>query len=96
MDNYTLSAKNDYILKATIEALRTKKPVNKEFPTPVSKGGSISIPVITDGKYKVSVMKTLSGQVLSSSEVNSAKQKISIKVPAFTGDISFKVEKVGA
>jgi hypothetical protein len=96
LDNYTLSAKNDYILKATIEALRTKKPVNKEFPTPVSKGGSISIPVITDGKYKVSVMKTLSGQVLSSSEVNSAKQKISIKVPAFTGDISFKVEKVGA
>jgi len=96
LDNYTLSAKNDYILKATIEALRTKKPVNKEFPTPVSKGGSISIPVITDGKYKVSVMKTLSGQVLSSSEVNSAKQKISIKVPAFTGDISFKLEKVGA
>ena len=96
LDNYTLSAKNDYILKATIEALRTKKPVNKEFPTPVSKGGSISIPVITDGKYKVSVMKTLSGQVLSSSEINSAKQKISIKVPAFTGDISFKVEKVGA
>ena len=96
LDNYTLSAKNDYILKATIEALRTKKPVNKEFPTPVSKGGSISIPVITDGKYKVSVMKTLSGQVLSSSEINSAKQKISIKVPAFTGDISFKAEKVGA
>jgi len=96
LDNYTLSAKNDYILKATIEALRTKKPVNKEFPTPVSKGGSISIPVITDGKYKVSVMKTLSGQVLSSYEINSAKQKISIKVPAFTGDISFKVEKVGA
>ena len=96
LDNYTLSAKNDYILKATIEALRTKKPVNKEFPTPVSKGGSISIPVIIDGKYKVSVMKTLSGQVLSSSEINSAKQKISIKVPAFTGDISFKAEKVGA
>ena len=96
LDNYTLNAKNEFILKATIEALRTKKPVKKDFPTPKSKGGIIKVPVQTDGTYNVSIMKPLSGQEISKATVSSKMQKVQIKLPAFVGDISFKVSKVGA
>ena len=96
LDNYTLMAKSEYLLKATIEALKTKKPVKKEFPTPISKGGALKVPVLADGKYTLSIMKTLSGQILSTTTLSAIDKKVSFKLPAFTGDISFKLSKVSA
>lgn len=96
LDNYTLTAKSEYLLKATIEALKTKKPVKKDFPTPTSKGGALKVPVLADGKYTLSIMKTLSGQILSTTTISAIKKKVSFKLPAFTGDISFKLSKVSA
>ena len=94
LDDYTLNAKNEYLLKATIEALRTKKPVKNEFPTPKSKGGSIKVPVTEDGTYNLEIMKTLSGQKVSTTKVSTTKKIATIKLPQFVGDISFKLTKV--
>jgi hypothetical protein len=96
LDKYTLSAKRDFLLNASIQALKTKKPINTDFPTPKSKGGSVKIPVVSDGNYDLTLMKTLSGQTISTARVTSQKGFLTVKLPAFTGDISFKVEKVGA
>jgi hypothetical protein len=94
LDDYTLNAKSEYLLKATIEALRTKKPVKSNFPTPKSKGGSIKVPVLEDGNYNLEIMKTLSGQKVSTIKVLASKKIATIKLPQFVGDISFKLTKV--
>lgn len=96
LNNYTLSAKQDFLLNASIQALKTKKPINTNFPTPKSKGGSVKIPVLTEGNYNLTLMKTLSGQTISTATVASQKGFVGVKLPAFTGDISFKLEKAGA
>jgi len=96
LDSYTLNAKSEYLLQATIEALRTKKPVKSNFPTPKSKGGNQKVPVVSDGTYNLTLMKTLNGQILATSKVKSTNKSVTIKVPAFVGDISFKLTKAGA
>lgn len=95
LDKYTLSAKRDFLLNSSIQALKNKKPMNTNFPMPKSKGGLVKIPVLNDGNYNLTLMKTLNGQTISTSKVASQKGFINLKLPSFTGDISFRAEKVG-
>lgn len=96
LNNYTLSAKRDFLLKASIAALTSKKPINTNFPTPKSTGGTLSIPVLGDGNYDVTLMKTISGQTIAKQSAKSVGRFLKIKIPPFTGDIDFRIEKLGA
>jgi len=96
LNNYTLSAKRDFLLKASIAALTSKKPINTNFPTPKSKGGLLSIPVAQEGNYNVTLMKTISGQTIAKQNSKSVGKTLKIKIPPFTGDIDFRIEKLEA
>ena len=94
LNNYTLSAKKEFLLNAAIAALKSKKNISTNFQIPKSNGGTLKIPVIKNGNYTVSIMNALSGKVLASTKGVANKNSISIKLPAFTGDISFKLASV--
>ena len=96
LNTYTLSAKKDFLLNAAIAALKSKKPINTNYQIPKSKGGTLRIPVVKNGNYNVSIMNALTGKELSSAKSVSIKNSISVELPAFTGDISFKVSGEGA
>ena len=94
LNNYTLSAKKEFLLNAAIAALKSKKNISTNFQIPKSKGGSLRIPVAKNGNYTVSIMNALSGKLLTSSKIAAKKNAITIKLPSFTGDISFKLASV--
>jgi hypothetical protein len=82
------------LLEAAIEALRTKKKINTNFPDPVSQGGPISIPVAQPGSYKVSFFNTFTGTTMRVQTIKSAATTLKILVPKFTGDIAFRIDRV--
>lgn len=95
-NDYDRSAKARLLLEAAIKSLKTKKPPQTKFPDPQSKGGKVSIPVLANGKYQVTVLETKSGWTLKSYTVDSKDSTITFAVPAFVGDVAFKaVRKVG-
>mgnify|MGYP003333565427 CR=1 FL=1 len=96
LNTYTLSAKKDFLLNAAIAALKSNKPLNTNFQIPKSKGGTLRIPVVKNGNYTVAIMNALTGKVLTTAKSVATKNSISVKLPAFTGDISFKVSGAGA
>jgi hypothetical protein len=81
-------------LDAAIEALRTKKPIKTNFPDPVSKGGTVSILVPSDGTYSITFTNTFTGKQISTTKVTSKNKKIAVKIPKFAGDIAFRAEAV--
>ncbi len=93
-NNFDRSAKTQLLLDAAIESLKTKKPIKTIFPDPVSKGGTVSLVVPSNGTYSVTFTNTFSGKVISTSKVTSENQKITVKIPKFTGDIAFRAEAV--
>jgi hypothetical protein len=93
-NNFDRSAKTQLLLDAAIASLKSKKPIQTVFPDPVSKGGNLSISVGANKAYTVTFYNTFTGKVLSSQKVNASNQKLSIKVPKFTGDIAFRAEAV--
>jgi hypothetical protein len=92
-DDYQLSAKSSLLLQAAIKALKTKKPMQTRFADPVVKAAAIKIPVPIAGNYVVKFMETKSGKAISTVKVSTASQTLKFKVPKFTGDIAFRVEK---
>ena len=93
-NNFDRSAKTQLLLEAAIEALRTKKKINTNFPDPVSQGGPISIPVAQPGSYKVSFFNTFTGTTMRVQTIKSAATTLKILVPKFTGDIAFRIDRV--
>jgi hypothetical protein len=93
-NNFDRSAKTQLLLDAAIESLRTKKPIKTNFPDPVSKGGTVSILVPTNGTYSLTFSNTFTGKTISTGNVNSKNKMIAMKVPRFTGDIAFRAEAV--
>jgi hypothetical protein len=93
-NNFDRSAKTQLLLDAAIESLRTKKPIKTIFPDPVSKGGTVSIAVPSNGLYTVTFTNTFTGKLISTSKVTSKNQMIAVKIPKFTGDIAFRAEAV--
>ena len=95
-NDYDRSAKARLLLEAAIKSLKTKKPPQTKFPDPQSKGGKVTIPVQSNGKFEITVLETKSGRTLKSYILNSKDSKITFTVPAFVGDVAFKaVRKVG-
>lgn len=93
-NNFDRSAKTQLLLDAAIESLRTKKKIKTVFPDPISPGGRISIPLKSAGNYTATFFNTLSGKEISKAKVPSNGSSAVIKVPKFTGDISFRIDKV--
>ena len=93
-NNFDRSAKTQLLLDAAIESLRTKKKIKTVFPDPISPGGRISIPLKSTGSYTVTFINTMSGKEISKAKVSSNGSSAVIKVPKFTGDISFRIDKV--
>jgi hypothetical protein len=93
-NNFDRSAKTQLLLDAAIEALRTKKPIKTNFPDPVSKGGTVSILVPSDGTYSITFTNTFTGKQISTTKVTSKNKKIAVKIPKFAGDIAFRAEAV--
>ena len=95
-NDYDRSAKARLLLEAAIKSLKTKKPPQTKFPDPQSKGGKVTIPVQSNGKYQITVLETKSGRTLKIYILDSKDSKITFTVPAFVGDVAFKaVRKVG-
>ena len=95
-NDYDRSAKARLLLEAAIKSLKTKKPPQTKFPDPQSKGGKVTIPVQSNGKFEITVLETKSGRTLKSYILDSKDFKITFTVPAFVGDVAFKaVRKVG-
>lgn len=95
-NDYDRSAKARLLLEAAIKSLKTKKPPQTKFPDPQSKGGRVTIPVLADGKYQVTVLQTKSGKTVKNYIIDSKGAQITFVIPAFVGDVAFKaVRKVG-
>jgi hypothetical protein len=96
LKDYDRSAKARLLLDAAIKALKAKKPPQTKFPDPISKGGKVTIPVLSNGSYSVKIMATKSGKVLRELTLDSSNKKLKFTIPKFTGDIAFRAErKVG-
>jgi hypothetical protein len=93
-NNFDRSAKTQLLLEAAIEALKTKKKINTNFPDPVSKGGTILVPVAQPGSYRVSFLNTFTGATIRVQTIKSATTTLKIVVPKFTGDIAFRIDQV--
>ncbi len=93
-NNFDRSAKTQLLLDAAIESLRTKKKIKTVFPDPVSQGGFITVPVESSGTYSVIFQNTFSGKEVSKVKASSTGKSLKVKVPKFTGDISFRIDKV--
>jgi hypothetical protein len=95
-NDHDRSAKSRLLLEASIKALATKKKPQTEFPPPKVKSASIKVPVLKDGQYLIEFMETLSGRSISTAKSTSKQGSITIKIPAFTGDIAFKLTRSDA
>lgn len=93
-NNFDRSAKTQLLLDAAIEALRTKKKMNTNFPDPISKGGTILVPVGQSGSYKVTFINSFTGATIRVQTMKSATATLKILVPKFTGDIAFRIDRV--
>ncbi len=93
-NNFDRSAKTQLLLDAAIEALKTKKKINTNFPDPVSKGGTILVPVAQSGSYKVRFLNTFTGATIRVQTIKSDTATLKILVPKFTGDIAFRIDRV--
>ena len=93
-NNFDRSAKTQLLLEAAIEALKTKKKINTNFPDPVSKGGTILVPVAQPGSYRVSFLNTFTGATIRVQTIKSASTTLKIVVPKFTGDVAFRIDRV--
>ena len=93
-NNFDRSAKTQLLLEAAITALKSKKKIQTKFPDPVSKGGAIEIPLSESGNYSVKYLNTFSGKQIDSQIISSSGKTLLLKVPAFTGDIAFRIERV--
>lgn len=94
LDAYSLSGQAQLRLDAALEALKTHKKLQTDFPTPASKGGSLLINLPTSGKYRVTFTNSESGKVISTTTMIASATKANIKVPAFVGDIAFRADRV--
>jgi hypothetical protein len=92
-DDYDRSAKSRLLLEASIKALATKKKPQTEFPPPKVKSASIKVPVIVDGTFSIEFMETLSGRIIATTKSISKNGSLTIKIPAFTGDVGFKLTR---
>lgn len=93
-NNFDRSAKTQLLLDAAIEALKTKKKINTNFPDPVSKGGTILVPVAQSGSYKVRFLNTFTGATIRVQTIKSDTATLKILVPKFTGDVAFRIDRV--
>ena len=92
-NDYDRSAKTRLLLEESIKALKTGKKPKTEFPPPKVKSESIKIPVPVAGNYRVEFMETLSGKSMGISNLSTASTSLQIRIPAFTGDIAFKIRR---
>jgi hypothetical protein len=93
-NNFDRSAKTQLLLDADIESLRTKKKIKTVFPDPVSQGGRLNIPMTSTGEYSITFFNTFSGKEFMKQKVVVTGKSFTLKVPKFTGDISFRIDKV--
>jgi hypothetical protein len=94
LNNFDRSAKTQQLLEAAILALKTKKKIQSIFPDPLSSGGKIDISVESEGMYSIIFLNTFTGKRVSSQKMLSTGKTLRLTVPKFTGDISFRVERV--
>lgn len=92
-NDYDRSAKTRLLLEASIKALKTGKKPKTEFPTPKVGSQIVKIPVLASGNYQVEFMETLTGKSLGNLNLATSTPTLQIKIPAFTGDIAFKIRK---
>ena len=95
LDAYCLSGQAQLRLDAALAALKTHRKLQTEFPPPTSKGGNLAVTLPSVGDYKLTFTDSESGKVISSTKVHAGRKKITIKVPAFTGDIAFRADRDG-
>lgn len=92
-NDHDRSAKSRLLLEASIKSLATGNKLQTEFPPPRVKSSNLKIPVLAAGTYRVEILNTISGKVLKSSERTSLGTSLQIRIPAFKGDIAFRVTK---
>jgi hypothetical protein len=96
LDSYSLSGQAQLRLDAALAALKNHKKLQTVFPTPSSKGGSLSVNLPSTGNFKVTFTDSESGKLISSTMLRATATRATIKVPAFVGDITFQAERVGS
>jgi len=96
LDAYCLSGQAALRLDAALLALKTHKKLQTVFPTPTSKGGALTINLPSTGNFKLTFTDSESGKVISSTTLRASATRATIKVPAFTGDIAFRADRVGS
>lgn len=94
-NNHDRSAKSRLLLEASIKALATGKKPQTKFPAPKVKSQRIKVPVGEPGSFNVEFIETISGRKIQEFEQTSLGATLNIKIPAFTGDIAFKLKRGG-
>lgn len=92
-NDHDRSAKSRLLLDASIKSLATGKKLKTEFPPPKVKSSKISLPVQGAGRYQVEFLNTISGKTLLRNELSTSNPSLKIRIPAFKGDIAFRVTK---
>ena len=96
LDAYCLSGQAALRLDAALLALKTHKKLQTVFPTPTSKGGPLTVNLSSVGNFKLTFTDSETGKVISSTTLRATAARATIKVPAFTGDIAFRADRVGS
>jgi hypothetical protein len=90
--NYSRSAKLKLFTAELIKALQENRKA-RQIKDPVVAASVITIPVSGSGKYKVRIIDIGSGNMSKPLVKSTSTNKLKIKLPKFTGDISVKVIK---
>ena len=96
VDSYSLNGQAQIRLDAARAALKSHRKLQTRFPTPTSKGGNLAITLPSTGDFNLTFNNSESGKLISVSKLHASNVHMKIKVPAFTGDITFRVDRLGS
>ena len=96
LDSYSLNGQAQLRLDAALAALKSHRKLQTRFPTPTSKGGNLAITLPSTGDFNLTFNNSESGKLISVSKLHASNVHMKIKVPAFTGDITFRVDRLGS
>jgi hypothetical protein len=96
LDAYCLSGQAALRLDAALFSLKTHKKLQTVFPAPTSKGGNLAVTLPSTGDFHLTFTDSESGKLIASTTLHATSVKVIIKVPAFTGDIAFRADRVGS
>ncbi|MEW6045554.1 MAG: carboxypeptidase-like regulatory domain-containing protein [Bacillota bacterium] len=73
--------------------LQRREPIPNGESAPIA-GAVITVPVSSDGRYRVTVYRTRTGEIGPGGLVKAEGRSLEVRLPEFELDVAFKIEKV--